>query len=264
MAEDFALNIVCEAPPAKPITGVVKKRKKNKYEKRRERSRKAKLGDVAGKRNGGENHTLRVSTTVATPVGAAPSEELTGPGQGEPQEDNNTEEPELALEATTSDDTHSQSLSREQTPAVESVQIIPESTDMALSNSATTPVVSSSLPQSRKRHDLANDEERAKYMAEFHARPLEIDRRSGATGRFTESRDSQHLFQADTQLPLHPRLLLQCQTKFNMKQPTQIQIETWRHFHANHQQHNLFVQSETGSGKTLAYLLPIIQVRPDA
>jgi DEAD/DEAH box helicase len=195
--------------------------------------------------------------------------EHTSPRQVELRELNNSlEEPELALETTTSDQELPQSLPGDQpqlhssdplvTPAVESLQD-PISTEMVPPSSA-EPLVGATLPQSRKRHDLDNDEQRAKYMAEFHARPMEIDRRSGATGRFTESRDSQHLFQADAQLPLHPRLLLQCQTKFNMKQPTQIQIDTWRQFHAKQQDHNLFVQSETGSGKTLAYLLPIIQV----
>jgi superfamily II DNA/RNA helicase len=83
-------------------------------------------------------------------------------------------------------------------------------------------------------------------------------------GRFTEFLRFTTFVSGRYTTTTPPLLLLQCQTKFNMKQPTQIQIETWRQFHANHQQHNLFVQSETGSGKTLAYLLPIIQVRADA
>ena len=111
-------------------------------------------------------------------------------------------------------------------------------------------------------------------MAEFHARPLEMDRKSGATSRIVPSQSSQHLFEKspsdgvddddddDKTIvfhgKLHRRIASTLQTKFHLTQPTHIQRQVLNVFAP--QQSNLFVQSETGSGKTLAYLLPIVQV----
>merc|ERR1739842_123069 len=51
--------------------------------------------------------------------------------------------------------------------------------------------------QSRRYHDkgfLDNEENRAKYLSEFHARPLEIDRRNNAVSKIKASSNSNHLF----------------------------------------------------------------------
>jgi len=148
---------------------------------------------------------------------------------------------------------------------------------------------------SRRVHSdaLTNEEERAKYMAEYHARPLEMDRRSNAAKTIKSSKPSTHIFDDnnnDTTTPslqqekeeknncpfsslgLHSRLvtsLTSTRGKFRLERPTIIQCRTLSSLlspppQKKHQKqkkgvHNLFVQSETGSGKTLAYLLPIVQ-----
>lgn len=141
----------------------------------------------------------------------------------------------------------------------------------------------------REKEDTA---ERAAYLAEFHARPLELDRRAGAVvgqGRqrpYETSVPSSHLFAKANRwedLPLHARLIaaVQSASGFNLAQPTAIQSQAIPAFNAtttpaasasrahknadnhhpssNRNNTNLFLHSETGSGKTLAYLLPILQ-----
>jgi ATP-dependent RNA helicase DDX31/DBP7 len=110
-------------------------------------------------------------------------------------------------------------------------------------------------------------EERSKYLAEFHARPMELDRRAGARSTIRASNESQHLFATArtwSQLGLHPRLVACVESQF--KSPTTIQTRAIPAFAVDSAapaaataQHNLLIHSETGSGKTLAYLLPILQ-----
>jgi primosomal protein N' len=253
MADDFGLNIVCEAPIAANRNGVIKKNKKNKYEKRRERSRRAKSqGDSESipsrpARSSNFAGPVPVDTNTDKPL----QREHPNPPSYHQQEVNESEEQGSSDEETRKSEN-------------EALSIMPENKVSSSTTPLATPtdVTPVTQVQSRKHRDLLeNDEERANYMAEFHARPMEMDRRAGATGTYTASKESLHLFDTKKQLPLHPKLLLQCQTKFNMKQATQIQSNTWKQFHANDEKNNLFVQSETGSGKTLAYLLPIVQVR---
>jgi ATP-dependent RNA helicase DDX31/DBP7 len=131
------------------------------------------------------------------------------------------------------------------------------------------PISTPSL-KSRKVHSsslLENEQERARYMREFHARPMEMDRRSGAIRGvdIAPSQDSTHLFDDSNKsnngfASLHSRLQSSLD-KIGIQQPTIIQTRAIQSLHKNRHS-NLFVQSETGSGKTLAYLLPILQVRP--
>lgn len=126
--------------------------------------------------------------------------------------------------------------------------------------------------------DVNNDDdlEHAKYMAEFHARPMELDRRSGARTVIRVSKASSHLFQNDAATNdwkslslLHPRLIQSLETKFGLMQPTNIQSRTIATIlqpqprksgtDSDANVKNVLVQAETGSGKTLAYLLPILQ-----
>jgi len=107
-------------------------------------------------------------------------------------------------------------------------------------------------------------EQHANYMAEYHARPMELDRRSGARTSKVISRESKHLFTKDqkdwTSLDLNPRLIQTLDTKFHLIQPTSVQSRAIQTFHdPMNKQKNFLIHSETGSGKTLAYLLPILQ-----
>jgi hypothetical protein len=281
--ESFGLNIVCEAPPTAASSSaaggsvLVKKRKKqSKYERRRQKNKK---GD-----NQQQQNQQQVSAPAATPLDEAVKEQEpehdTGLNNGEeasvkqPQQEE-TPSP-LAPALVGAEDATEGSEPKAPVP----VAPTPTTTD----SPAAAPVPTEPAPviiPSRKKHNAAtleDEEERAKYMAEFHARPLEMDRRSGAKAFCTPSRDSTHLFDqtnegggVDTpsnQQPqsllqqLNPKLRTYCQQHFDMDQATVIQSNTWSQFYSTKKPlANLFIQSETGSGKTLAYLLPIIQVR---
>jgi len=141
---------------------------------------------------------------------------------------------------------------------------------------------SSSAKPTRTMDALDDEQERAKYMAEFHARPMELDRRSGARSVTIVSKNSLHIFD-DTQkdwesLGIHPRLIQTLKTpQFgSLHQPTTIQSRTIQAFQSGaggtkgpqnqgndnttrSNQKNILIHSETGSGKTLAYVLPILQ-----
>ena len=111
------------------------------------------------------------------------------------------------------------------------------------------------------KHDDSNDsnDEHAKYMAEFHARPMELDRRSGARRTTKVSTESQHLFEVAqdwSSLKVHPRLLQSLKKAYD--KPTTIQAKAIQAFSSS-SENNVLIHSETGSGKTLAYLLPILQ-----
>ena len=115
-----------------------------------------------------------------------------------------------------------------------------------------------------------DEEERAKYMAEFHARPAELDRRSGARSTTVVSKESGHIFD-DAQngswgsLNVHRRLVQTLLSpKFDLQTPTTIQCKTIQAFQESDnaptgKKKNILIHSETGSGKTLAYLIPILQ-----
>ena len=130
---------------------------------------------------------------------------------------------------------------------------------------------------SRRKHTEQSEGNSAEYMATYHARPLEMDRRAKASAKIKKSSPSEHIFEDNEgekvdketngspfgALGLHERLVSAMSssngTSFNFSRPTLIQKETARALLGeNNGRSNLFVQSETGSGKTLAYLLPIL------
>ena len=125
---------------------------------------------------------------------------------------------------------------------------------------------------------MKDEEERAKYMAEFHARPMELDRRSGARSTTIVSKESTHLFTNDAKsntwesLNVYSHLVqsLRSDAFGNLEKPTTIQSNTIRAFQEStssligdsslkKKKKNVLIHSETGSGKTLAYLLPLLQ-----
>lgn len=226
--EDLGLNIVYEEAIAKvPLKGK-KPKKRNKYEKRREKSSRA---------------------TAAKQLPAGEPVLVSGVESSMESAINGEEETTAAIKDAVKPD--------------ETVELLPQ---IPVSEAEPISVEESANANSRKSHkavtSLEDDEERAKYMAEFHARPLEMDRRSGASSRIAPSKASTHLFQdsgggCDT-LGLHPRLTTCLTSRFLLERPTIIQQKALLALE-NKGDANLFVQSETGSGKTLAFLLPIIQ-----
>ena len=233
---DLGLNIVYEEATNKaPLKGK-KPKKRNKYERRREKSKRAT----------DKKQEAVTSAEERGPMNST-SEEVT--------------EESLTVE--------SNEITIEQHPFVseETTIMVPDPnnppTDVLPNTFVEEPAATSNSRKTHKTTTLEDDEERAKYMAEFHARPLEIDRRSGASSRIAPSKASTHLFQDESgcaQLGLHARLTTCLTSRFQLERPTVIQQKSLLALE-NKSDANLFVQSETGSGKTLAFLLPIIQVR---
>jgi ATP-dependent RNA helicase DDX31/DBP7 len=122
---------------------------------------------------------------------------------------------------------------------------------------------------------------RAAYMAEYHARPMELDRRAGirsfsnnysqavgvGTKSINDGKDpSDSANRTWENLSLHKRLISAIQHSLgSTSNPTLIQYHAIPILIAQQQnnesikQTNVFLHSETGSGKTLAYLLPVLQ-----
>jgi hypothetical protein len=228
----LGLNIVCQHD-VKPLVKRKRAKKFNKYEKRRAKARQARQeeqDEIESKKD----FLLETKDQVTL-------EEKIQSDTVETKVENET----LVMEDTFQDE-------QQESPSV---------AFEAISKSQSRP------PKSRKVHStdtLENEEERARYMREFHARPMEMDRRSGATAQIiAPSRDSTHLFDqnnVDGFSSLHPRLHSSL-VKLNITRPTIIQTRAIQSFQTNRHSRNLFIQSETGSGKTLAFLLPILQVR---
>ena len=261
------LNIVCEAKPTVAVAAANKKSKKpkNKYEKRRARAKKAKA-----EKDG----------TIATHDDSAGDEPVTADEPQLQQQDTNniindadddgaavTAQQTLTSEPLNTDvTTDGTAINTADATAVNDDR--PKSSLTVVEPTKSSSSVESSLivaKSSRKKNHLSleDEEERAKYMAEYHARPMEMDRRFGANAQNYESKDSNHLFSEDKEQPsslsIHPHLWRCLQTKFEISQPTIIQTSVLKAYFSNPTS-NLLIQSETGSGKTLAYLLPVLQV----
>ena len=254
------LNIVVSSTPAPPKLAPTKKKKKNnKYERRRQKAKKAR----ELKENGGKEQ-------VATDVKKSP--------QSSNEKEHST--PDAKAIAPSENDQQQKSSKTAVSPgpknsnekAKDDNSTIPQNTFRTTNTFATNtrddePVMDAA--------QLKEEEERAKYMAEFHARPMELDRRSGARSTTIVSKESSHLFTNDTKnnswesLNVYPRLVqtLRSDSFGNLEKPTTIQANTIRAFqestvamkNSKSKKKNVLVHSETGSGKTLAYLLPILQ-----
>jgi ATP-dependent RNA helicase DDX31/DBP7 len=215
----FSLNIV--ATPAAPKQTVVKKKlKNNKYERRRARAARAR---------GETNNRDSWGKTIESPASETQQDAV----ESEAKPEGSDKEPEL-VESESDDDESAVDLQGDH----------------------------ASVPQEKavqKRDSLQDPEERAKYMAEFHARPLELDRRFGATTKpAITSKDSSHLFATSAEWTanlLHPRLLNTLKTS-GWTRPTTIQARTVPSFF--NKDDNVLIHSETGSGKTLAFFIPIL------
>ena len=218
----IGLNIVCDAPPAASGTtglasgggaagGNNKRRKKNKYERRRAKARQAREEKERQKLMAfvpaTDQPTSRPSSGAAVAVDGdkvAPSERRAVDEQNESSdagadadEDNNEDKAERDTPHSGPADDASETSASE---ASESESESEDDDDSPAPSPA--PPSSSGAPQkiSRRVHDatlLDDERKRADYMATFHARPHEIDRRSNASGRIKESRESNHIFEAD-------------------------------------------------------------------
>jgi len=116
-----------------------------------------------------------------------------------------------------------------------------------------------------KNNIAVEQEERAKYMAQYHARPLEMDRRANAMLHIRPSHSSTRIFEKDTtfeQLGVNPRFV-PALTRMSFHQPTSIQRDAIPKLLVsstnNNSSSSFCIQCETGSGKTIAYILPILQ-----
>ncbi|KAG7366651.1 inducible ATP-independent RNA helicase [Nitzschia inconspicua] len=260
--EGFDLNIVAVPPPQSLQTNK-KKKKNNRYEKRRQHSQRARQQKAESatveKTNNEKKQTNRESDSSAdTPkqLDASTPEK----SDGNVSNDKQMREDFHTTKAETNDEVPSKGNS----PTMQRKVEHPVATAPVA-----TPTPPETKPSKKKHRSLDDDEERAKYLAEFHARPMELDRRSGArSSTVVLSKESTHIFDDDTHtndwnsLGLHPRLIQTIQSpQFNsLKQPTTIQSRTIRAFReASIKKKNVLIHSETGSGKTLAYLLPILQ-----
>lgn len=276
------LNIVAIA--ATPKVQPIKRKKTNKYERRRQKAENAKRGqklrkgkthiltakddsndennsnqDLSGYHDAdaGADPDTREEGSVLTPKtgsSSAASDESLSPNG----EINATTESSLAASPATQSSSISQKPTKAKIPEKQNMDSEPSNTEESLALSPAAP------PSRRKRLGDTSNEEHAKYMAEFHARPMELDRRSGARSAGGTSKDSTHLFVQDHKdwnaLGLPPRLIQSMSSKFNLAQPTSVQSRTIQMVQdpANSEK-NILIHSETGSGKTLAYLLPIVQ-----
>jgi len=276
-ADSFGLNIVCNehANANKASSLAIKKPRKgkNKYEKRRANSKRVKKQE--------KEHML---------TSERPS--------GQIQELPNNENKEDMLAST------KQSTIHEENDGLDRAKVVvPETSKPAehiSGGNQWNEVVKSEHFESssrKKQHalttqDLQDEAKRASYLSTFHARPYEMDRRTGATSQIKESKESSHIFHHEnrsdddindkkdnyegnenemtesifTRCGLHSNIVHAIVSdKFKLQNPTIIQRNSWVEMLSpkkkNHPSpnKNLFIQSETGSGKTLAYLLTVLQ-----
>jgi ATP-dependent RNA helicase DDX31/DBP7 len=246
---NFDLNIVAISKPtvAKTIT---RKKKNNKYERRRYKVQQAK----------------ETQQPLSKPV----SVELEEDDEEEPIDYRDAvnlslqTEDEAIIELTTTANSDDEKAITNETATREDISSTEEQAEEEeqLAESSIPLEASYDGPSSRRRPVSApeNSVEHAKYLAEFHARPLELDRRSGASGKAAASFESKHLFESSdwTSLNLHNRLIQALVGTFALSQPTRIQTKAILAF-SDGKESNLLLHSETGSGKTLAYALPIVQ-----
>ena len=219
----IGLNIVCDAPAAaSSTTGLASgggaggnKRRKNKYEKRRAKARQAREEKERQKLMAfvpaADQPTSRSDAAVAvdgdkvasSERGAVDEQNESSDAGADADEDNNEDKakrdtPNNGSEAIGESADDASDASASEASGVESES---ENDDDSPAPSPAPPS-SSGAPQkiSRRVHDAAlldDERKRADYMATFHARPHEIDRRSNASSRIKESRASNHIFEAD-------------------------------------------------------------------
>ena len=261
---DIGLNLVCDASAVS--TKATEKKKKNRYEKRRQKAVLAKQAkgtgqsakEIVEKRKSGHSNSKK-------------------------------NEASEVIQEKTDQGTTATSLTKPMDPGAKETKASEKNEERDHRKKA------SNQSKEATNDMLQDDEERAKYMAQYHARPYEMDRRSNATFYIKPSHSSKHIFGEEEEeeqqrdekrarnntsdnatneektessevahqktafelMGLHPRLN-SALTRMSLIRPTMIQRDAIpKLLSAEH--YNVCIQSETGSGKTLAYLLPIVQ-----
>ena len=264
------LNVVVDAPvvPVQNLTLKRTKKKKNKYERRRQKARKAREQKTLEEEGSDEcnNQQIRVDKNCTFNK----SEQV--------NQSNTVNDPHPIL---VNVDNKDEDKDRDREAPNHSLPHGSKAQD-AINNSlaARASYQNTDKPSTYNENLVTNSRSSTEFSAyEFHARPMELDQRSGARRSATiVSRESSHIFDNDFQnntwssLNIHPRLVKTLKSpKFNLIKPTIIQSKTIRAFqasdatlineseHASRNKKNILINSETGSGKTLAYLLPILQ-----
>ena len=291
------LNIVSISSNQPPSKSVNKKRKNNKYERRRQRAKKARDQKQESNRNGENGLKQDILAVSMSPQTIYPTTQTTGIQNDYPEGGKHLNQGTGSLIVTVPNvnGKNKNQLTKGENDKSMLEKNLPkrnghEDIDSEAMVSVINNVYEESTTDTPKSPEFArtqmdDEEERAKYMAEFHARPMELDRRSGARSTTIMSRESTHLFTDNIQgnswesLNIYPRLIktLRSSAFGNLQKPTTIQSSSIRAFyestHAlsrndtkmkssgdkNKKKKNVLIHSETGSGKTLAYLLPILQ-----
>lgn len=291
------LNIVSISSPQSAPKLVTKKRKNNKYERRRQKAKKARdqrRDNSNGEVEPGEDkpaiviNAEKLSDTT-TQMSDSHRNDLTG------KIDETKEKKSLiATNPNVNSNIQNQSTKGESDDSIKQKYLTKRKGHEDVNPMTLASMINSENEESTTgtpkasdfgRTQMNDEEERAKYMAEFHARPMELDRRSGARSTTIVSTESTHLFNDDARsnswesLNVYPRLIktLRSPAFGNLQNPTTIQSNAIRAFnesiHAmlndganikkgnkkNKKKKNVLIHSETGSGKTLAYLIPILQ-----
>lgn len=269
------LNIV--AIPAQPKAQPTKKKKNNKYERRRRKAQQARQGKAAGGRSKNNevdgSISMKMKETQAT--GDSENQREVTPGKVavmKSEKDVTTSNESETLiptndkknigSSTPKKDNDEESDSSSKPSKIESIsksqKIKTENTEKDSKAGENVENVSPPMKASRRNRPQAKEDpkeqedDHAKYMAEFHARPMELDRRSGARSSIRISKDSSHLFVvADDweSLQVNPRMIQTLTSRFNLAKPTAIQTKTIQAFQTS-PNNNVLVHSETGSGKT--------------
>jgi len=316
------LNIVAiPSTQAPPQLGIKKKKKNNKYERRRQKAKKASAQKQSNRNDevkpvrerdqeipadtGNYNDISRSTTQTNDEEKIAPSDEkCTRPTTTANDDKRKTtvaiRSPQITASSTAISPDGSRT-NKNQLKTKKDDNSIPQkslprrndredvdTTKQVLITNRTDETITDAIVSSKTANlgavQMNDEEERAKYMAEFHARPMELDRRSGARSTTIVSRESTHLFTNDVEnnswesLNIYPRLVqtLQSPAFGNLQKPTTIQSNTIQAFQEStfaiirdeietdssnkkNKKKNVLVHSETGSGKTLAYLIPILQ-----
>ncbi|KAL3944571.1 MAG: hypothetical protein SGBAC_001337 [Bacillariaceae sp.] len=252
----------------------IKKNRNNKYERRRRKAKLAKEGSVstttattpmtttASATNPVEraehqnDKSSLIETTQVAPVQEPAESKQENTGENANNSVETSPEPKVVKEGVSKYPTKTnKSGSRKQ----DSSEI---SDDKITPEEPAVPVKASRRNRPKLKEGMEESEEdHAKYMAKYHARPMELDRRSGARAATRISKASSHLFVAQEwdALQINARMTQSLKSRFELSKPTGIQSKTIQIFQ-NNPENNVLVHSETGSGKTLAYLLPILQL----